>query len=166
MHRDDETSFNPYVARPYGAHRAHHHPHGHAHPHGHNQGTAQWQTPHVEGGPDAPQHHHHEPDLDLVEKAFVEGFQAASDPTSFLRLAGIPFSGRAADGTSLKLLRVAVDLVADVASLTPHIGGESFRHDPLPAAMVSKRETLRFVYFDGMGPVSLSFEDARNLIAE
>ena len=38
----------------------------------------------------------HEPDLDLVEMAFVEGFATATDPTSFLRLARIPFE--AVDG--------------------------------------------------------------------
>ena len=36
-----------------------------------------------------------EADLDQVEAAFVEGFLAASDPTSFLRLAGIPFKATA-----------------------------------------------------------------------
>ncbi|MBO0663583.1 hypothetical protein J1C48_13420 [Jiella sp. CQZ9-1] len=111
------------------------------------------------GDPD----HHHEPDLDLVETAFVDGFQTAPDPTSFLRLAGIPFEARLADGTELKLLRVAQERRIDIGSLSPHLGGHSFRYDPLPAQMVSRRDRLVFVYFDGIGTRPYRFEDARAL---
>lgn len=152
MHRGHDEPYNPYVARPHGG------PAG-----GHNhRGASQWQTPHLAEGEQHDHHHHHEPDMDLVEKAFVEGFQQASDPTSFLRLAGIPFVGRRG-GAELKLLRVALSTAADMASLTPHLGGGSFRYDPLPAAMVSKRNTLAFVYFDGTGAVDLTFDEARAL---
>jgi hypothetical protein len=88
-------------------------------------------------------------DLDLVEAAFVEGFLAASDPTSFLRLARVPFRATALDGATLSLLRVEVDSIADVGTVTPHLGGDTFRYDPLPARMVSRRRRLRFIYFDG-----------------
>ena len=83
----------------------------------------QWQTPHL------PHDHVHaeevpsEPDLDLVEAAFAEGFATASDPTSFLRLAGIPFVAGSQDGGRLGLLRVELDSVTDVGSLTPTLGG-------------------------------------------
>ncbi|MBP0616202.1 hypothetical protein J6595_11465 [Jiella sp. KSK16Y-1] len=116
---------------------------------------------HDHGDHDHP--HEHEPDLDLVEKAFVEGFQSAPDPTSFLRLAGIPFEAKLADGTELKLLRVAQERRVDIGSLAPHLGGETFRYDPLPAQMVSKRDHLVFVYFDGKGTRQYAFEDARAL---
>jgi hypothetical protein len=46
-------------------------------------------------------------------------------------------------------LRVEVDSIADVGAITPHLGGDTFRYDPLPARMVSRRGRLRFVYFDG-----------------
>ena len=110
---------------------------------------------------DAEPHAHGEADLDQVEAAFVEGFLAASDPTSFLRLAGIPFTATAADGAKLVLLRVETEVVADVGSVTPHLGGGSFRYDPLPQALVSRRRRLRFVYFDGAGPRHLTFADVR-----
>lgn len=87
-------------------------------------------------------------DLDLVEASFVEGFLAASDPTSFLRLARVPFRATAPDGTKLSLLRVEVDSIADVGAITPHLGGDTFRYDPLPGRMVSRRRRLRFIYFD------------------
>jgi len=145
----------------------HRHDHGHDHHHdhggpGHNRAperpVAQWQTPHNPGEqPPAPR----EPDLDKVEAAFIDGFIDAPDPVSFLRLGRIPFEIVAADGAKLNLLRVEIDALADVGSLTPHLGGGSFRYDPLPASLVSHRRRLRFVYFDGEKLRPLTFTDVR-----
>ena len=161
-------------------HDHHHHHNGgggsdghHASPaagpgHNHAQkphGVAQWQTPHL--GEGAQPHHdggQSEPDLDQVEAAFVEGFAAASDPTSFLRLADVPFEAAAADGARLVLLRVETDFVTDVGSIMPHLGGATFRYDPLPAKMVTRRRRLRFVYRDDKGLRALSFAEVRALI--
>ncbi|MBV9559434.1 MAG: hypothetical protein JOY90_03080 [Bradyrhizobium sp.] len=121
--------------------------------------AAQWQTPHrpePAGGAVAV-----EPDLDKVEKAFAEGFLAAADPTSFLRLARVPFE-MAVNGATLRLLRVEIDALTDVGSLTPHLGGGSFRYDPLPANFVAQRRKLRFVYFDGAGLRALSYAELRD----
>lgn len=147
---------------------AHSHSHAHSHhphPHGHNApGARQWQTPHL-----APDHHHPpeaasaEPDLDLVERAFVDAFPKAPDPTSFLRLAGIPFTGKNAAGKTLNLLRVETEFATDIGSLTPHVGGGTFRYDPLPAKLTSQRSTLAFVYFDGTGVVRLPLAEAKAL---
>ena len=136
---------------------------------GHNRQTepkrvAQWQTPHrrdaaaAGGGPQPV-----EADIDLVEGAFVEGFPQASDATSFLRLARVPFEGVAADGAKLALLRVEIEHVADVGSITPHLGGASFRYDPLPGRMVSCRKRLRLVYFDGQKARTLGLAEALRL---
>ncbi len=84
----------------------------------------------------------------------------ASDVTSFLRLARVPFEGTAADGARLVLLRVEIDNVVDMGSITPHLGGASFRYDPLPARMVSRRKRLRLIYFDGQGPRMLDLKEA------
>jgi hypothetical protein len=134
---------------------------------GHNQAlrprpAAQWQTLHEHGGHEHA-HDTREADVDLVEAAFVEGFLEASDPTSFLRLAQVPFEANAADGAKLALLRVEIDAVADVGSATPHLGGGSFRYDPLPASMVSRRKRLRFIYFDGKGLRPLDLAQVRGL---
>ena len=114
----------------HGHHHAHDHEHYHDHDHaphgpGHNlphgaSGAAQWQTPHRPEGPSGTPAV--EPDLDKVEKAFVDGFLAATDPTSFLRLARVPFE-ISVNGASLRLLRVEIDALTDVGSLTPHLGG-------------------------------------------
>lgn len=151
----------------------HHHGHSHDHDHdrpgeGHNhparpQKVAQWQTPHLPEGEKRPDPQAAEPDLDLVERAFIEGFATASDPTSFLRLAGVPFEGMAADGGRLALLRVEMEAAVDIGAVTPHQGGGSFRYDPLPARMVSRRSKLKIVYFDGAELRLLSLSEAKNL---
>ena len=149
-------------------HHHHHHSHdhdhpdaphgpGHNHPHGH-RAPVQWQTPHRPDGATAAAQ---EPDLDKVEKAFVEAFVAATDPTSFLRLARVPFEMKSGDA-SLRLLRVEIDALTDVGSLTPHLGGGTFRYDPLPANFVSQRRRLCFVYFDGTDLRALSYAELRD----
>ena len=126
----------------------------------------QWQTPHrpVQATPTA-ERTAAEPDIDLVERAFAEGFLSAPDTTSFLRVARIPFTAASADGGRLVLLRVEVEALADVGSITPRVGGGDFRYDPLPAVAVSQRRRLRFMYFDGTVVRALSFEQARELKA-
>ncbi len=141
----------------------HHHHHGGA---GHN-GTAparQWQTPHLIPGVTVPEAAPREPDLDLVETAFVDAFPRAPDPTSFLRLAGVPFVGESSEGKRLSLLRVEVSQTTDIGALTPHLGGTGHRYDPLPAKMTSQRQKLALVYFDGTAAVSLSLAEARALV--
>ncbi|MFO1069731.1 MAG: hypothetical protein U1E14_14525 [Geminicoccaceae bacterium] len=133
---------------------------------GHNHGprrAVQWQTPHLPHGHGQPEAPPAEPDLDLVEAAFAEGFVGASDPTSFLRLAGVPFTARAADGHTLSLLRVELGQVTDIGSLTPVLGGGGFRYDPLPARLVGRRRRVQLVYFDGHGPRPLTLAEARAL---
>jgi hypothetical protein len=61
------------------------------------------------------------------------------------------------------LLRVEVEAVTDVGSVMPHLGGETFRYDPLPAAMVTRRRHLQFIYRDGQGLRALDFAQARTL---
>lgn len=135
---------------------------------GHNRApeiprATQWQTPHAAQDADAHGHSDGEPDFDLVEKAFVEAFGGASDPTSFLRLAQVPFEAAAADGAKLVLLRVEIEAVADVGAVMPHLGGASFRYDPLPASRVVRRQRLRFVYFDGQELRPLSLGEVQGL---
>jgi hypothetical protein len=132
---------------------------------GHNRTgatVAQWQTPHLDKSTE-PSQLQAEPDLDQVELAFVEGFASAADPTSFLRLANVPFEATTDSGETLALLRVETDTVVDVGSVMPHLGGASFRYDPLPTAMATKRQRLRFVYFDGNETRLLSFAEVRSL---
>ena len=102
-------------------------------------------------------------DLDLVEASFVEGFLAASDPTSFLRLAGIPFVATDADGHALHLLRCEIEDHTDVGAVSPLMGGQGLRYDPLPKAFVSRRRRLSFAYHDGSAVLRIDFAAARAL---
>lgn len=138
---------------------------------GHNRAggpsaVAQWQVPHLDKAAERfKTTAKGEPDLDKVETAFAEGFAVAADPTSFLRLANVPFEVTGCDGGTMVLLRVEIELVADVGGVTPHLGGETFRYDPLPAPLVTRRRRLRFIYLDGRSPRALSFSDVRALAA-
>lgn len=154
----------------------HHHPHAGSHDHVHDHGdhsrqrpgsghngprpATQWQTLH-EAPPRTSTPHEH--DLDLVEASFVESFDQASDVTSFLRLAGIPFVGCDESGRQLRLLRVEIENITDVAALTPLLAGAGHRYDPLPARFTSRRRKLSFSYFDGQAVVALDFTAARKL---
>ncbi len=163
----------PYVP-PHSHDRRHGagHDHPHAEPHarlGHNAAAREplvWQLPGSRPGASESDPHAPEPDFDLVEAAFVEGFATASDPTSFLRLAGVPLIARDAGGRSLGLLRVELEQKVDVGALTPLLGGAGLRYDPLPARLVSRRRSLAFVYQVGEGTVRLSLAEARALRAE
>lgn len=159
-------------------HDDHHHDHGHGHHHngdghhhtqplGHNGPAGrpvQWQTPHL------PHEQIQEPpvdartvDLDLVETAFLEGFARAPDPSSFLRLAGIPFVGEMADGSRLHLLRVETEDLVDVGAVMPLVGGAGVAYHPLPTRLTSHRRCLAFIYHDGAEPKHLGFAAARAL---
>jgi hypothetical protein len=156
MHRDHDHG-------PDDGHRQDHGGLGHNHAH-EPRPPAQWQTPHLDRAAESSRTNERAPDLDLVETTFVEGFLAARDATSFLRLANIPFEMELPDGARLVLLRVEIDTAADVGSVTPHLGGGSFRYEPLPEPLVSRRRRLRFVYFDGTSLRPLSFADLRALM--
>lgn len=153
-------------------HRGHDHDHHHVHngAAGHNRPapprTAQWQTPHLPHGHETDDYHHAEPDLDLVEMTFVEGFASTKDPVSFLRLARIPFEAADARGVKLMLLRVETAATTDVGTLSLQLGGGAMRYDPLPARMVTHRRKLSFVYFDGNRPRALTLGEVRELVGE
>jgi hypothetical protein len=130
---------------------------------GHNaRRPAQWQTPHLG---DDHEHGHddrvNDPDLDLVEAAFVEGFRTAPDPTSFLRLANVPMALALPDGRTAHLLRVETEERCDVGAVSQVLGG-GHRVRPLPAKLVGRRRQLRFVYqADDDQPVVLDFAAVR-----
>ncbi len=149
-------------------HHHHHHPHAIGHnrpPPDHTPGHTQWQTPHLDHAPptDAGNDDAAAVDFDLVEAAFMEGFATASDPVSFLRLAGVPLVGATDDGRELCLLRIEAGRTTDVGALTPQLGGGAHSYAPLPKSMVGRRDRLDLIYTDGEAPVALSLAAARRL---
>ena len=85
-------------------------------------------------------------DAHLLEAAFIEGFRAASDKASFLRLARIPHEWRGADGQGWKLVEVRIADDFEVGAAAPGFGTTELVYHPFPGAMIRRTTSLRFVY--------------------
>ena len=114
-------------------------PHDHAPGAGHNQTGADHLHSHL------PAHEAAE-DLQTLTAQFIAGFQAASDKTSYLRLAGIPFEIDGAGGPPLKLVDVAMTTDWQVGTASPAFASRDLSYLPLPGDLVTERTNLRFVY--------------------
>lgn len=127
---------------PHDGHPAHDHP-----PHdlsrlGHN---------HV--GP-LPPHLHSHPhgddaadDLRDLAASFIEGFRAADDKISFLRLAGVPFELAGEGGApSLKLVEIGLSDDYQVATASPGFASRELVYLPFHGSMVAGRTNMVFVY--------------------
>lgn len=82
----------------------------------------------------------------LLADALMDGFDAAEDKASFLRMASIPFRLDAADGQSLQLVDVELRYAYQVATASPGFNGGELIHLPFPASMIRERATMVFVY--------------------
>ena len=82
----------------------------------------------------------------LLADALMDGFDAAEDKASFLRMASIPFRLDAADGQSLQLVDVELRYAYQVATASPGFNGGELIHMPFPASMIRERATMVFVY--------------------
>ncbi len=153
----------------------HDHPtHGHPHPHpplGHNRQirqVASWELPRTSdapspdiGGPVTVA----DPDFDLVEASFIEAARDHSDPTSFLRLVGVPFRAKLPDERDCYLLGYLIEDVVEVGAISPGFGGSPATYNVVPARRTRSRRHLRFQYWTVQGEVRLSLAEARGLIA-
>ena len=82
----------------------------------------------------------------ILAEAFIDGFVAADDKVSFLRLANIPFEITGADGTSLKLVDVGVNNAFQVGTASPGFASKELVYHPYPGSMVRERTEMIFVY--------------------
>jgi hypothetical protein len=144
----------------------HDHPHAHDHPHEHGPGhnrpaphATQWQNPLSRAGAPTAE----EPDFDLVEEAFCEAAQNASDPTSFLRLAGVPFVADLGGGKRMRLLSYSIANETEVGAVAPGFEAAEPVYHPLPASRVRKLRRLRFTYHTAEGVKEFSLSEVRNL---
>jgi hypothetical protein len=146
-------------------------PHDHPHPHdhrregglGHNQPgphATQWQGPLSRPGAASAAE---EPDFDLVEEAFCEAAAIASDPTSFLRLAGVPFVADLGGGNRMRLLSFSIANETEVGAIAPGFAAADPVYHPLPASRVRKLRRLRFTYHTAEGAKEFSLSEVRNL---
>ena len=133
----------------HGHSHAHSHSHGHGHSHAHQHAT----TGHNHDGA-APMHLHSHmlPEDEAVEvgmlcEQFIEGFKAASDKASFLRLSGVPFEMQSrTGGKALKLVDVTVETGWQVGAASPAFGGGDLSYHPFPGPMIRERTNCKLVY--------------------
>lgn len=110
--------------------RDHNHPHSHPHDHLHS---------HPHSGGDAE-------DRAALMAAFVAGFRAAEDKTSFLRLSGIPHTVRDGEGRPMHLVEARIEEAHQLGTASPGFGTGELAYLPYPGGMVSARETMTLTY--------------------
>ena len=103
-------------------------------------------------------------ELQILTAQFIEGFVQASDKTSYLRLAGVPFERPGAGGaTALKLVDVELKTEWQVGTAAPSFGTRELSYLPFPGEMVRERTNMALVYVS-MDEKSLL--DIRTFLAE
>ena len=103
-------------------------------------------------------------ELQILTAQFIEGFVQASDKTSYLRLAGVPFERPGAGGaTALKLVDVELKTEWQVGTAAPSFGTRELSYLPFPGEMVRERTNMVLVYVS-MDEKSLL--DIRTFLAE
>lgn len=113
----------------------HNHPPDHRHLHSHPHGEPQAVAP---GAPRA--------DDDLLADALMEGFDAAPDKPSFLRMARIPDHLHGPGGEVLRLVDVELRYAYQVGTASPAFNAEELVYLPFPAGLVRERADMVFVY--------------------
>lgn len=133
------------------AHHPAHHPHTHDHTHDHSGSPAQAGHGHNHAmGDHLHSHMHHEDeaaDLQVLATQFIEGFLQATDKTSYLKLAGVPFE-RPGKGSAKALKLIDVELKTDwqVGTASPSFGSRELSYLPFPGPMVQERTNMSLIY--------------------
>lgn len=97
-------------------------------------------------------------ELQILADQFIDGFVAAKDKMSFLRLAGVPLERDApGGGPTMKLVDVAIATEWQVGTASPSFGSRELSYLPYPGEMVTERTNMSFVY------VSLDAKDTLDL---
>ncbi|MEO0913660.1 MAG: hypothetical protein AAFY59_11840 [Pseudomonadota bacterium] len=113
-------------------------PHDHA-PHGHNHPEDHLHS-HMHETDDAA-------DLQLLTEQFIEGFVAAKDKMSYLRIAGVPLEIEApGGGPTMKLVDVELKTEWQVGTASPSFGSRELSYLPYPGEMVTERTNMGLVY--------------------
>lgn len=112
------------------------------HHHHHNQGDAQHLHSHVHGESPVEKAE----DLQRLASSFIDGFRFATDKTSYLRVAGVPFQRAGEDGLTMHLVDAAIVANWQVGTASPAFASRELVYMPFPGEMVSGRETMTFTY--------------------
>ena len=126
-------------------------PHLHSHPHGDPQGTG----PGVLRDEDQ-----------LLADALMEGFDAAEDKASFLRMARIPLELAGEAGERLRLVDVELRHAYQVATASPGFNGQDLVYLPFPASLIRERATMVFVYVSLRGRKDIDLAEMVGLLKD
>ncbi|MET1415638.1 hypothetical protein ABVF61_25430 [Roseibium sp. HPY-6] len=123
-------------------HDHHHHDHDHLHPHDHNHSSPDHLHSHVHGASPAEK----ADELQALATSFIDGFRAADDKTSYLRLAGVPFHRPGSDSLIQHLVDAKIVSNWQIGTASPAFASRELVYMPFPGEMVSGRETMTFTY--------------------
>ena len=86
-------------------------------------------------------------DLQVLATQFIDGFIQASDKSSYLKLAGVPFErrGKGSD-KALKLIDVELKTDWQVGTASPSFGSRELSYLPFPGEMVQERTNMSLIY--------------------
>ena len=86
-------------------------------------------------------------ELQVLAEQFIDGFVAAKDKMSYLRLAGVSLErAEPGGGASMKLVDVQLTTEWQVGTASPSFGSRELSYLPYPGKMVTERTNLGFVY--------------------
>ena len=86
-------------------------------------------------------------ELQVLTTQFIDGFEAAKDKMSYLRLAGVPLEIADPDGgPTMKLVDVQLTTEWQVGTASPSFGSTELSYLPYPGDMVTERTNMGFVY--------------------
>ena len=116
----------------------HHHHHHHGDNHSHN--PADHLHSHLAEADAAAELH-------VLTTQFIDGFVAAKDKMSYLRIAGVPLEIPApAGGPTMKLVDVKLTTEWQVGTASPSFGSRELSYLPYPGPMVTERTNMGLVY--------------------
>ncbi|WP_416898568.1 MAG: hypothetical protein ACMVY4_02185 [Minwuia sp.] len=131
-----------------------HHGHSHSHDHHHHSHDDHTHGPGHNHDHAAPMHLHSHMDpedraaeLAALTEQFIEGFKAASDKASYLRLSGVPLEWPSpSGGKPLKLVDLSIESAWQLAAASPGFGGGELNHMMFPGSMIDERINCRLTY--------------------
>lgn len=85
-------------------------------------------------------------ELQVLATSFVDGFRAAEDKTSYLRLSGVAFQRKGSDGLTMNLVDAAINSNWQIGTASPAFASRELAYMPFPGNMVSHRETMTFTF--------------------
>jgi hypothetical protein len=86
-------------------------------------------------------------ELQVLAAQFIDGFVAAKDKMSYLRLAGVPLEREGpGGGPTKKLVDVQLNTEWQVGTASPSFGSSELSYLPYPGEMVTERTNMGFVY--------------------